>query len=74
MLRIFKAQFIGNFTHRFVGIKCLGFGKVNNFVLNVFLCCFASFFLDQIAKIVGRQMKFVSKISHSGQADILGFV
>ena len=64
MLRILKTQFVSNLVYRFIGIESHVFGNVDNLVLNVFLGCFPGFLFNQVAKIVGRQMKFIGKISN----------
>lgn len=70
MLRVFKPQFISNLVDSLITIEKFVFGNVNDFGLDVFLRRFSRFFPDQISKIIGREVKFVSAVSHRRQKEI----
>ncbi len=52
MLWVLKPQFVDNLTYRFVRVEYFFLGKVDKFILNVFLCGVTSFFFNQITKII----------------------
>lgn len=54
LLRIFKAQPIGNFTHRFIGVEYPFFGHFDKFALDVFSSASSCLLFRQIPKIIGR--------------------
>ena len=53
MVRIFEAQFVGDFTDRPATFGQEFFGSVDGGQLDILLRRFSGFLLDQIAEIVG---------------------
>lgn len=62
MLRILESQFIGNLADRLVTFQYPFFGKFYDSVLDVFLCCFSCFFLDQVTEIIWGKADFIRKV------------
>lgn len=67
MLRILKAQNIGNLLGTEKRVKNGIFGHFYYLCLNIFLCAPSRDSLYQIAEIVRRKTYLVGKILHSGQ-------
>lgn len=70
MLRILESQFIGNLADRLVTFQYPFFGKFYDSVLDVFLCCFSCFFLDQVTEIIGERQTLSAKYLTEGSPSV----
>ena len=68
MLGVFKTQFIGHFTNGFINVQHFFFGNIHQLILDTFLCRFAGFFFNKVAKIIGGYIQLGCTIGHRGQA------
>ena len=70
MVRIFEAQFVGDFADRFAAFDQEFLGTVDGGQLDVLLRRFSGLLLDQIAEIVGRQVQPVGAPRQIGRAHV----
>ena len=73
MLRVFEAQFIGYFGYWFTDIEDPLFGYFHQFLLYIFLWGDATFFFDQVPKIIGWLVQLAGAVSNRWYAFFTGF-
>lgn len=67
VLRVLEAEFVGDLAYALVAGYEAVFGKGYEAVLDVLFGCFAGFFFDEVAEVVGRQAQFCCTPLDSGE-------